>query len=136
VQERWPALPYGEWKDTRDTLHLWTQVVGKVKLALNPYENHWWHISLFMTARGLTTGPIPCNDMQGRVVEIQFDFVDHTLRIGASDGAGKVMPLIPRSLLDFCSSTCEAAVDLSRWDRETLERRVRGALWPQDCGFS
>jgi hypothetical protein len=101
MQERWPALPYGEWKDTRDTLHLWTQLVGKVKLALNPYENHWWHISLSMTARGLTTGPVPCNDRKGRVLEIQFDFIDHALRILVSDGSGKVMPLIPRSVAEF-----------------------------------
>jgi hypothetical protein len=101
MQERWPALPYGEWKDTRDTLHLWTQVVGKVKLALNPYENHWWHISLSMTARGLTTGPMPCNDRKGTVLEIQFDFIDHALRILVSDGASKVVPLIPRSVAEF-----------------------------------
>ncbi|HYW81657.1 MAG TPA: DUF5996 family protein, partial [Spirochaetia bacterium] len=101
MQERWPALPYGEWKDTRDTLHLWTQVVGKVKLALNPYENHWWHISLSMTARGMTTGPVPCNDSKGRVLEIQFDFIDHELRMLVSDGARKVVPLIPRSVAEF-----------------------------------
>ena len=101
MQERWPALPYGEWKDTRDTLHLWTQVVGKVKLALNPYENHWWHISLSMTARGLTTGPMPCNDRKGRVLEIQFDFIDHALCMLVSDGPRKVVPLIPRSVAEF-----------------------------------
>jgi Family of unknown function (DUF5996) len=101
MQEKWPALPYGDWKDTRDTLHLWTQVVGKVKLALNPYENHWWHISLSMTARGLTTGPVPCNDRNGRVLEIQFDFIDHELRVLVSDGVRKVLPLIPRSVAEF-----------------------------------
>jgi hypothetical protein len=101
VQERWPALPYGEWKDTRDTLHLWTQVVGKIKLALNPYENHWWHISLFVTARGLTTGPMPCSDQRGRVLEVQLDFIDHALRMLVSDGTRKVVPLIPRSVAAF-----------------------------------
>ena len=101
MQEKWPALPYGEWKDTRDTLHLWTQVVGKVKLALNPYENHWWHITLFMTARGLTTGPMPCGDQRGRVLEIQFDFIEHALCMLVSDGTRKVVPLIPRSVAAF-----------------------------------
>ena len=101
MQERWPALPYGEWKDTRDTLHLWTQVVGKVKLALNPYENHWWHISLSVTARGLTTGPMPCNDGRGSVLEIQFDFIDHALRMLVSTGASRVVPLVPRSVAEF-----------------------------------
>jgi hypothetical protein len=101
VQERWPALSYSEWKDTRDTLHLWTQIVGKVKLALNPYENHWWHVSLSVTARGLTTGPMPGNDEQGKILEVQFDFIDHKLLILASDGTRKAVPLIPRSVAEF-----------------------------------
>lgn len=108
MQERWPALSYSEWRDTRDTLHLWTQIVGKVKLALNPYENHWWHVSLSVTARGLTTGPLPWNDKQrrdqqrpGKVLEVQFDFIDHKLLMLASDGASRALPLIPRSVADF-----------------------------------
>ena len=58
--QRWPELPYATWKDTRDTLHLWTQVVGKVRLALTPWLNHSWHVALYVTARGLTTSPILC----------------------------------------------------------------------------
>ncbi len=101
MEEKWPALSYSAWKDTLDTLHLWTQIVGKVKLKLNPYENHWWHISLRVTVRGLTTGPIPFNDKQGRVFEVQFDFIDHRLLILASDGTSRAMPLVPRSVAEL-----------------------------------
>lgn len=72
----WPSLPFEEWKDTYATLHMWTQIVGKTRLALCPKENHWWHVALHVTSRGLTTTPIP----QGtRVFDVQFDFVDHRL---------------------------------------------------------
>ena len=74
--DRWPELPLAAWRDTRDTLHLWTQVVGKVRLALTPWLNHSWHVALYVTARGLTTSPIP---WQGGSFEIEFDFIDHVL---------------------------------------------------------
>lgn len=96
--DEWPALPYEMWKDTCETLHMWTQVVGKVKLALNPPENHWWHVSLGLAARGLTTGPIP---YRSRTFEVQFDFIDHDLHILTSDGQVKTLPLVPRSVADF-----------------------------------
>ena len=76
IAERWPELPYAAWKDTRDTLHLWTQVVGKVRLALTPWLNHSWHVVLYVTARGLTTSPIP---WRGGSFQIDFDFIDHVL---------------------------------------------------------
>ena len=82
--ERWPALPYAAWKDTRDTLPLWTQVVGKVRLALTPWLNHSWHVALYLTARGLTTSPIP---WRGGSFQTDFDFIDHELRIQTTDGA-------------------------------------------------
>ena len=94
----WPALPYEAWKDTCETLHLWTQVVGKVKLALNPPENHWWHVSLALAARGLTTGPILFR--QG-IFEVQLDFIDHNLFVLTSDGGIKALPLVPRSVAGF-----------------------------------
>ena len=72
----WPALPLDAWRDTRDTLHMWTQIVGKIRLALTPLVNHWWNVPLYVTARGLTTSPIPYGD---RVFEIEFDFIEHQL---------------------------------------------------------
>ncbi len=101
MPDSWPALPYMEWKDTCETLHLWTQIVGKVKLALCPPENHWWHVTFSVTPRGLGTGPIPWVGPRSRIFEIQFDFIDHELLILASDGARKTIPLVPRSVASF-----------------------------------
>jgi len=98
LTEKWPALPLEAWKDTYETLHMWTQIVGKVRMVLSPFENHWWHVPLYVTARGLTTSPIP---YQGRTFEVDFDFIDHNLFIQTSDGATKTMPLISRSVADF-----------------------------------
>ena len=96
--EKWPALPLEAWKDTLETLHMWAQIVGKVRLVLSPFENHWWHVPLYVTARGLTTSPIPYRD---RTFEIDFDFIDHNLFIQTSDGTSKAMPSISRSVADF-----------------------------------
>ncbi|MDQ2945767.1 MAG: DUF5996 family protein [Acidobacteriota bacterium] len=96
--EIWPALPLNEWRDTCDTLHMWTQVVGKVKLELCPFVNEWWEVALHLTARGLTTSTIP---FARGVFEIDFDFVDHSLYIRSSDGEVKALPLKPRSVADF-----------------------------------
>jgi hypothetical protein len=94
----WPALPYDAWKDTYDTLHLWSQVVGKVALAQAPPINHCWAVALRVTPRGLTTRPLP-HGM--RSFTIQFDFVDHQLRVLASDGGMRMLELRPRSVADF-----------------------------------
>ncbi|MFL5804335.1 MAG: DUF5996 family protein [Roseiflexaceae bacterium] len=94
----WPALPYDAWQDTRETLHMWTQIVGKVKLALAPFLNEWWNVALTVTPRGLTTATIPFGQ---RVFVVNFDFIDHQLTIQVSDGTSKSMPLIPRSVADF-----------------------------------
>ncbi len=99
--ERWPALPLEAWKDTCDTLHMWTQIVGKVRLALSPYMNHWWQVPLYVTERGLTTSPIPSDGEQGSIFEVHFDFIDHNLLISTSDGMSKALPLIPRSVASF-----------------------------------
>src|SRR3989440_10208443 len=90
IDDTWPALPFLEWKDTAKTLHMWTQIVGKVRLALSPWTNHSWHVTLYLTARGLTTSPIPFRD---QVFEIRFDFVSHELRLLRSDGRLKTIPL-------------------------------------------
>src|SRR3954466_7669748 len=83
IDNTWPALAYADWADSCNTLHLWTQVVGKVKLALAPLSNHWWSAVLFVTARGLTTGAMP---YRGRALQIDFDFCTHALVLRTSDG--------------------------------------------------
>jgi len=96
--DAWPALPLESWKDTYATLHMWSQMVGKVRLALTPLVNHWWNVPLHLTARGLTTSPIPYRD---RAFEIWFDFIDHQLVLQTSDGSRKTLPLAPRKVADF-----------------------------------
>ena len=96
--ERWPALPFEAWRDTCQTLHLWTQIVGKVRMELSPFLNHWWHVTLYVTPRGLTTSSIP---YQGGTFEVTFDFIDHNLSIRTSEGTTKALPLIPRSVAAF-----------------------------------
>jgi hypothetical protein len=94
----WPALPWEAWKDTCATLRLWTQIVGKIRLARTPWVNHSWHVTLYVTPRGLTTSPIPDD---GRAFQIDFDFIDHALLISTSDGDSRQMPLAPRPVADF-----------------------------------
>ena len=91
--QRWPVIPVADWEDTRDTLHLWTQVVGKIRLANAPLVNHWWNVPLYVTARGLTTSLMPTRP--GRGFEIDFDFCAHRLDIATVDGAGRSIPLEP-----------------------------------------
>ena len=95
---RWPALPLEAWEPTRATLHMWMQIVGKVRLALSPYLNHWWQVPLYVSPRGLTTSPIPAG---GESFEMVFDFLAHALRIEKSDGGTKAIPLAPRPVADF-----------------------------------
>jgi hypothetical protein len=97
-EDIWPALPYAEWKETCATLHMWTQIVGKIRLALSPWTNHSWHVTLYLTTRGLTTSPIPHGS---RIFEIEFDFIDHQLIIATFDGVRREIPLVPRSVADF-----------------------------------
>ena len=98
IAERWPELSYTAWKDTRDTLHLWTQVVGKVRLTLTPWLNHSWHVALYVTARGLTTSPIP---WRGGDFQIDFDFIDHVLWVRHSEGQFRQVMLKPMSVAEF-----------------------------------
>ena len=94
----WPALPYAEWKSTLTTLHMWLQVVGKVKLALTPFLNDWWNVAFVVNARGLSTSTIPTSQ---RIFQVDFNFIDHRLTIDVSDGSTRSMPLIARSVADF-----------------------------------
>jgi len=94
----WPPLPWDEWKETCETLHMWTQVVGKVKLELTPFLNEWWEVAFHVTPRGLTTGLIPCGD---RAFAVDFDFTTHNLFVRTSDDRTKALALLPRSVADF-----------------------------------
>jgi hypothetical protein len=107
----WPELPLNAWKDTYATLHMWTQVVGKVRLALSPRLNHWWEVPLYVTSLGLTTSPIPYGN---EIFEIHFDFIHHKLVIRTSKDAEKVMALAPRSVADFFKEfmKCLGALDI------------------------
>jgi hypothetical protein len=94
----WPDLPFADWQGTCATLQLWTQVVGKIRLAQAPMLNHWWQVPLYVSTRGLTTSPIPFGS---RSLQIDFDFIDHRLAITTSDGRSDCMALRPRSVADF-----------------------------------
>jgi len=98
LPECWPSLPLESWEDTRATLHLWTQIVGKIRLALTPLVNHWWNVPLYVSARGLTTSSMSYERM---VIELEFDFVDHQLVLKKDDGLVKKLSLAPRSVADF-----------------------------------
>ena len=104
--EVWPALPLAEWQDTYATLHMWTQIVGKIRLTLTPWTNHSWHVTLYVTSRGLGTSPIP---YRNEVFEIYFDFIDHKLLVLKSDGAMKTIELKPRSVADFYKAVMSCA---------------------------
>ena len=96
----WPSLPLGEWKDTAATLHMWTQIIGKIRLSQTPWINHSWHVTLYVTSRGLTTSPIPYGL---KTFQIDFDFIDHKLVIETSDGNVRLLDLRPRTVADFYS---------------------------------
>src|SRR5271170_3012875 len=97
-QELWPELPLAAWQETYATLHMWTQIVGKVRLALSPKLNHWWEVPLYVNSLGLTTSPIPYD---GGIFEVQFDFIHHKLLIRTSRNLERTMTLAPRSVADF-----------------------------------
>ncbi len=115
-----PELPYDSWTDTLATLHMWTQVVGKVRLELTPLVNHWWNVPLYVTARGLTTSAMPYENGD---VEIWFDFIDHKLRIETSDGNAVELALKPQSVAEFYRSVMTALADLG----------VQVKIWTTPC---
>ncbi len=112
----WPALPLEQWKDTYATLHMWTQIVGKIRLALTPLQNHWWNVPLYVNSRGLTTSPMPYG---GSPFELWFDFVDHQLVLQTCDGARKSIPLSPRSVAQFYKDVTDllhsSGIDVKIW---------------------
>jgi hypothetical protein len=109
TREAWPDLPYEAWRDSCKTLQLWTQIVGKIRLSQTPWLNHSWHVVFYVTARGLTTSPVP---FSGRVLQLDFDFIDHLLRIDTSDGAQKQILLRAQSVADFYAAVMVALSDL------------------------
>lgn len=112
----WPELPLDAWKDTCTTVHLWTQIVGKVRLALSPHINHWWEVPLYVNSRGLTTSPIP---YANRAFEVQFDFLEHRLFITVNDGQAKSIPLRPQSVAafyaEFMSALRSLGIEIRIW---------------------
>lgn len=114
--EDWPELPLDAWQDTYNTLHMWSQIVGKVRLALSPRLNHWWEVPLYVSAVGLTTSPIP---YARGVFEIQFDFVDHKLTVQTNHSTGATMKLAPRSVADFygmlMATLAELGIEVKIW---------------------
>jgi hypothetical protein len=112
----WPALPFDSWQETRATLHMWTQIVGKIRMSLTPLVNHYWNVPLYVTARGLTTSRIPYGE---RSFEVWFDFIEHQLVLEISDGISKKLPLQPVSVADFyakCITMLRSAdIDVNIW---------------------
>ena len=124
--DAWPSLAYADWQDSCSTLHLWTQVVGKVKLALSPVSNHWWSIVLYVNARGLTTGPMA---YRGRTLQIDFDFCAHVLVLRTSDAREQRIALTPMTVADFYAAVMQGLraldVDVHIW---TMPVELEGAI--------
>jgi len=127
----WPALPLAEWQATRETLHLWTQVIGKVRLALTPWLNHSWHVTLHVTMRGLGTPPIV---YQGRAFTIEFDFIDHVLWLRTSDGHFRQLMLKPMTVAEFYADVMVALREIGIDVRiNEMPNEISGAVpFPDD----
>ena len=108
-QAAWPELPTAAWRDSYATLHLWTQIVGKIRLTKAPWLNHSWHVTLYVTPRGLTTSPVPDGT---RTFQIDFDFIDHLLRVSTSDGTQRQFALAGQSVASFYAATLAALAEL------------------------
>jgi hypothetical protein len=109
MNEQWPELPLAAWQKTYDTLHLWTQVIGKIRTTQTPLINHWWNATLYLNARGLTTSAIPHDD---GAFEIAFDFIDHRLLIETSWGKRRSLELRPQFCADFWQAVMDALAEL------------------------
>lgn len=120
ITDQWPALPYSEWSDTCATLQLWMQIVGKIRLALTPHINHTWNVTLYPTVRGVTTSPMFCGN---RALQIDFDFLEHVLRIDSDIGEGRTIPLRPMSVAEFYKQVMEALDSI----------RTPVQIWPKPC---
>jgi uncharacterized protein DUF5996 len=128
--QRWPALPLAEWKDTYATLHMWTQIVGKVRLALCPNVNHWWGTAFYVTARGLTTSAMP---YEKGIFEVHFDFISHALKIETSLGETRTFRLVPRTVAafyeEFMGALQSLGINVKVWDMPVeVPRPVRFTL--------
>jgi hypothetical protein len=122
----WPELPYPPWRSTCETLHLWSQVVGKIRLALTPWLNHSWHVPYYVTPRGLSTSLIP---YQGEGFEIRFDFIDHLLDLETSRGQRQHIRLAPQPVCEFYASVTQALTALGIEVRITeLPCEIAGAI--------
>jgi hypothetical protein len=114
--EQLPALPYDSWKDTLATLHMWAQIVGKVRLKLSPVVNHWWNVPFYITARGMTTSAMP---YEQRDIEVQFDFIEHKILVETSEGRVNTLAMEPQSVADFykkfMAALRELGVDVHIW---------------------
>jgi hypothetical protein len=131
--ERWPSLPLNEWQDTYTTLHMWTQIVGKVRMTLSPPLNHWWHVTLYVNSRGLTTGPVP---YPPGVFEIQFNFQKHTVEISTSEGASASRPLHAESVASFYGAISESLTSLGIAVNINLKPQEVADAVPFDRDFS
>ncbi len=118
----WPELPVRAWRDTYATLHLCTQIAGKIRLALTPRMNEWWNVPLYVTARGLTTSPMPYRD---RLVSIEFDLVGHFVSIQDSEGHARALPLAPRPVRDFHAALFD--------ELRAIDVHVAISPMPQEC---
>ncbi|MBD1845614.1 hypothetical protein H6F89_19810 [Cyanobacteria bacterium FACHB-63] len=141
LSEVWLPLPVAEWQDTNETLHLWTQIIGKIRLALAPRVNHWWHSTLYVTPRGLTTSAIP---YETRTFQITFDFLHHRLVIETSDGMTKIVELFPRSVADFyqavMSTLNDIGIEVKIWtipqevtDPIPFQQDIQHAAYDREC---
>jgi len=130
MKNSWPSLALAEWKDTYATLHMWTQIVGKVRLALGPPINHFWGVTFYLSSRGLTTSPIPCAN---KTFEVTFDFIAHVLDITTSLGETRSFRLMPRTVADFYAEFMDAldslGIDVKIWPTPVeVPRPVRFTL--------
>jgi hypothetical protein len=127
TQRAWPSSKVADWQETRDTLQLYTQIVGKIRLANEPLLQHWWNVTLYLTARGLTTSPMP--HPTGPTFQIDFDFIGHELVVATVDGARASIPLEPRTVADFYAEVTTMLADLgvatSIW---TMPVEIAGAI--------
>ena len=119
-RSKWPALPWEEWSDTADTLHMWTQIVGKTRLALTPLQNHWWNVPLYVTAHGLGTSAIPLDNDDNDVLDIEFDFIAHALHLRLGSGIERSIKLRPQTVADFYQHYISCLSDLG----------VKVDIWP------
>jgi hypothetical protein len=129
----WPSLPLNEWQDTYRTLHLWTQIVGKIRMTLSPPLNHWWHVTLYVNSRGLTTGPVP---YPPGVFEIQLDFQNHAVRISTSERSSTSRPLQAESVASFYRGISECLASLGIAVKINLKPQEIADAVPFDRDFA